>query len=42
MEGRQIGFKHLPFTRSIRLSDERNPGCLGYLGDDTAQLCGDF
>ena len=24
------------------LSNEQNPGCLGYLGDYTTQLCGDY
>ena len=28
--------------RSIDLSNEKNPGCLGNIGDYTAQLYGDY
>ena len=24
------------------LSNEKHPGCLGYIGDYTTQLCGDY
>ena len=27
---------------NLQLSNENNSGCLGYIGDYTTQLCGDY
>ena len=26
----------------LHLSNETTPGCLGFIGDDTTQACGDY
>ena len=31
----------LPSFIFVQMSNETNPGCLGYIGDYTTQVCGD-
>ena len=44
--GYMSGMKYYPvmwgFFHKPLLSNEKNPGCLGYIRDYTTQLCGDF
>ena len=39
---KQIQLEGFIYDTAIHLSNETNTGCLGYIGDHTTQLCGDY
>ncbi len=39
---KQSAIIKIPFGSQGKMSDEENPGCLGYIGDSTTQLYGDY